>query len=63
MAPRAKEVRQPEGALCESCVMFEGWAEGGRSPRGVKLARCRAIGASVQPPYDRCPAYKPRAST
>ncbi|RLF14638.1 MAG: hypothetical protein DRN06_06825 [Thermoprotei archaeon] len=52
------EVR--EEFLCEKCYMFDGWAEH-RNPRGMRLVKCRAIDAYVQPPYERCPAFLSKA--
>ncbi|RLF16508.1 MAG: hypothetical protein DRJ97_00425 [Thermoprotei archaeon] len=62
MAPRGGGVKREGNVLCEECSMFQGWVEPKRNPRGVKLALCKAVGAPVQPPYDRCPAFKPKAS-
>lgn len=46
------------GLLCERCEFFQGWADR-QSPRGVRLIRCKAVEAFIQPPYERCSAFKP----
>lgn len=46
------------GVLCERCEFFQGWTDK-LSPRGVRLIKCRAVDALIQPPYERCSAFKP----
>ncbi|MCX8204635.1 MAG: hypothetical protein N3H31_03195 [Candidatus Nezhaarchaeota archaeon] len=55
-------IKPPEGFLCERCEFFQGWTDR-LSPRGVKLIRCKAVDAYVQPPYERCSAFKPLRRT
>ncbi|MEM4700128.1 MAG: hypothetical protein QXT74_04165 [Candidatus Nezhaarchaeales archaeon] len=55
---RARALGASGALLCERCEFFQGWADR-LSPKGVRLIRCKAVEALVQPPYERCSAFKP----